>query len=251
MSPQRPGRGRGTGRRARALATALLVLGCASAGLARADETPAERLHLALRTGFGLPLGAYADVRTVAGFRDTNVNALADDTYGAIPLWIDVGYRLTPHWMVGVYAMAGFVLPKTAESADPLGGGCPEGLDCTAFGVRLGLQGQYRFSPSERLDPWVGLGIGYEWIWSNLNGELFNIPIDASTSYAGPDLVHLQGGLDVALGEGVSLGPFLSVSAMRYTACATELAGDEVDCELSEQSWHGWLMFGARGALEL
>jgi hypothetical protein len=243
----------GAHRGARATA-ALLVLGCAitNVRLARADEPAANhRLHLALRTGFGLPLGAYADVRTIAGFRDTDVNALADDTHGAIPLWLDVGYRLTPHWMLGVYGMAGFVLPKTAEGIDPLGGGCPEGLDCSAFGVRLGLQAQYRFLPGEPLDPWVGLGVGYEWIWSNVNGELFNFAIDASSGYSGPDLAHVQGGLDVALGEGASLGPFLSLSAMRYTSCSAQLAGEDVSCELDEQSWHGWLMLGARGALEL
>ena len=240
-------------RRGRAIAVALLASSHVSgARLARADEASLEkRLHLALRTGFGLPLGSYADVRTIATFRDTNVNSLADDTYGAIPLWLDVGYRLAPSWMIGVYAMAGLVLPKTAESVNPLAGGCPESLDCSAFGLRLGVQGQYRFLPGEPLDPWLGLGVGYELIWSNLNGELFAQPIDASTSHAGPDLLHLQGGLDVALGDGLSLGPFLSVSAMRYTTCSAELNGDDADCELDEQSWHGWLMLGARGALEL
>ena len=241
-------------RRGRAIGVALLATSYVSSGIrpAHADDSGQEkRLHLALRTGFGLPLGAYADVRTTATYRDTTVNSLADDTYGAIPLWLDVGYRLAPHWMVGVYAMAGLVLPKTAESVRPLDGGCPEGLDCSAFGVRLGVQGQYRFLPGEPLDPWLGLGVGYEWIWSELNGELFTLPVDASTSHAGPDLMHVQGGLDVALGDGVSLGPFLSVSAMRYTTCSAELGGADVDCELDEQSWHGWLMLGARGALEL
>lgn len=232
-------------------AARLALLATATAGLARADDAMATpRLHLALRTGFGLPLGHYADVRTIAGFRQTDVNALADDTYGAIPIWLDVGYRWSEHWMVGVYAMAGFVLPKTAANADPLSGGCPEGFDCSAFGVRLGLQGQYRFTPGGALDPWLGLGVGYESIWSNLDGELFNTPFEASTRHAGPDLVHVQGGLDFPLGDRARLGPFLSASAMRYTACSAELAGDEVDCELEEQSWHGWLVIGLRGALE-
>jgi len=230
----------------------LCLAGLVSPGAARADA-PARppRLHLALRTGFGLPLGRYAAVRTLASFRDTDVNALSDDTYGAIPIWLDVGYRWSDRWMFGAYAMAGLVLPKTAASSDPLGGGCPEGLDCSAFGLRLGLQAQYRFAPDERLDPWLGLGLGYEWIQSDLAGELFAFPVEASTSHSGPDLLHLQGGLDVRLSDAVAAGPFLSISGMRYTTCNASLSGDEVECELSEQSWHGWLVLGVRGALEL
>jgi len=237
-------------------ARAVLALGLAStlvpSGVASADEGRDERrLHLALRTGFGLPLGHYASVRTVAGFRDTSVNALLDDTHGVIPLWLDVGYRWSAHWMVGGYVMAGLVLPKTAADNDPLGGGCPKGFDCSAFGVRAGLQVQYRLAPGEPLDPWLGLGVGYEWIESSVEGELLSFPFDASFTHSGPDLLHLQGGLDVAIAEDASLGPFLSLSAMRYTACSAELSDDDADCQLSEQSWHGWLVFGVRGALEL
>jgi hypothetical protein len=245
----------------RALGGSALGLWLAGAAVlpavARAEPEQAEperaepRLHLGLRTGFGLPLGHYAAIRTVASFRNTDVNALSDDTYGAIPIWLDVGYRWSAHWMFGVYAMAGLVLPKTAETSDPLGGGCPDGLECSAFGVRLGLQAQYRFAPGESLDPWLGLGIGYEWIWSDLEGEVFSIPVDASNDYAGPDLAHVQGGLDIRVSDSASLGPFLSLSAMRYTSCTATISGDTVDCELDEQSWHGWLMLGVRGALEL
>jgi hypothetical protein len=248
--------------RARPRARAWLTLGLCLAGAgslartARAEAAAAPparepRLHLALRTGFGLPLGRYASIRTLASFRDTDVNALADDTYGAIPIWLDVGYRLSARWMFGAYVMAGLVLPRTAASSDPLGGGCPDGLDCSAFGLRLGLQAQYRFAPGEPLDPWLGFGLGYEWIQSEIEGELFAFPVEASTSHAGPDLLHLQGGLDVALAERLAAGPFLSISAMRYGRCSATLSGDEVACELSEQSWHGWLVLGVRGALEL
>jgi len=234
------------------LAGTAALPGAARAEPERAEAEPAEaRLHLGLRTGFGLPLGRYAAVRTVASFRNTDVNALADDTYGAIPIWLDVGYRWSARWMFGAYAMAGLVLPKTAATGDPLGGGCPEGLDCSAFGVRLGLQAQYRFAPGDSLDPWLGLGLGYEWIWSDLEGEVFNIPVDASNDYAGPDLAHVQGGLDIRVSDGATLGPFLSLSAMRYTSCTATDSDNALDCELNEQSWHGWLVLGVRGTLEL
>jgi len=234
------------------LALGLTLQGSAAAADEPAATTPADsKLHLALRTGFGVPLGTYAEQRSLAGFRETNVNALGDDTYGAIPLWLDAGYRLTPELMLGVYFAYGLVLPKTAESGDPLGGGCPEGFDCFASGVRLGVQAQYRFLLGPSFQPWLGIGLGYEWVSSRLEGQAFGIPLDASTSYSGPDLLQLQGGVDFRLGRVFGLGPFLSVSAMQYTSCSLELSGDASTCELNDGGWHGWLLLGVRGSAEL
>jgi hypothetical protein len=212
---------------------------------------PIRRLHLGLRTGFGVPYGKYADVRTLASSRDEDVNALGDDTHGVIPLWFDVGYRLSQHLMLGGYFMYGFVLPKAASATDPLGGGCPEGLDCFASGLRFGIQGQYSFAPSATVNPWLGLALGYERVSSQLTGELFSIPIDASTTHAGPDLLQLQGGADFRAGHAFALGPFAAASVMQYTSCTIELAGQESSCELDDGGWHGWLVLGVRGALEL
>lgn len=243
-------------RASRALGRVLCLSGALALSAATPERAMAEGgsgalgLHVGARTGFGLPLGHYAEVRSLAGFRDEDVNALSDDTYGVIPLWIDAGYRPNPHWMLGGYFVFGLVLPKTAEGENPLGGGCPEGLDCFATGVRFGVQAQYRFAPAAKLDPWLGVGLGYEWITADIEGELFNLPFDASTSHAGPDLLQLQGGLDVEVG-GLELGPFVAVSALQYTSCSATLNGESIDCELADAGWHGWLMLGVRGALEL
>ena len=92
---------------------------------ARADGEPG-RLRLGLRSGFALPYGRFADIRTLATFRDTNVHSLSDDIHGAIPIWLDAGYQLTPRLMLGGYAVLGLVLPKVAPAMNPLSGGCPE-----------------------------------------------------------------------------------------------------------------------------
>jgi len=233
---------------------ALGALGFVAAQAGAAEDAPAAReasgVHLALRTGFGLPLGRYADVRTLAGFRDSDVNSLGDDTHGVIPLWLDAGYWLDAHVLLGAYFMYGLVLPKTASVTDPLGGGCPEGLDCNASGLRFGIQAQYRFAPGHSMSPWVGLGLGYEWISSRIEGELFSTRFEAATTHSGPDLLQLQGGVDFALAEAVGLGPFAALSAMQYTTCSLELAGENNECELEDRSWHGWLVFGVRGSFE-
>jgi hypothetical protein len=241
----------------RQLAAGLFTGLCLGAGTARAAEAAAaaappepSAFHLALRTGFGFPLGRYADVRNLAGFRDADVNALGDDTYGVVPIWIDAGYWIDPHLLIGAYFMYGLVLPKTASAGDPLGGGCPEGLDCFAFGLRFGVQAQYRFAPGSATSPWLGLAVGYEWISSHIEGELFSTRFEAATTHSGPDLLQLQGGLDFALTDLLALGPFAAVSAMQFTSCSLTLAGEESECEVEDGAWHGWLVFGLRGSLE-
>ncbi len=241
--------------RARALAGPLslaLAWLALPGGVAAAEETPREgpRLHLALRTGFGLPLGTYADVRTLGGVADTD-NQISDDTHGVIPLWLDIGYWLSSHLMLGGYFVYGVVLPKTASATDPLGGGCPRGLDCSASGVRFGLQAQYAFAPHSFVNPWLGLGVGYEWINSQIGGELFGLDFEASTSSSGLEFLHLQGGLDTRLAPSFALGPFAAISAMQYTSCHVELSGEPAACELDDAGWHGWVVFGVRGALGL
>lgn len=236
------------------LAAAVVALLLAAPVAADPDPAAASRaerrVHLALRTGFGLPVGKYAEVQVLAGLSEED-NAIRDDTHGVIPLWIDAGYRLTDHLLLGVYAMFGVVLAKTAPPDNPLGGGCPENFDCFATGVRLGVQGQYSFSPDGPINPWLGLALGYEWIGTELEGEVFNIPFEASTRYSGPDLLQLQGGADFRASELFAVGPFGSVSAMRYTSCSLTLGDVESRCELSEGGWHGWLVLGVRGVLEL
>jgi hypothetical protein len=221
---------------------------------ARADDgapsDPSGRVHLALRTGFGVPFGKYADARTVATFRDDDVNAIADDTYGVIPVWLDAGYWLSSNFMLGAYFMYGLVLPKSAPANDPLAGGCPEGFDCAATGLRAGIQAQYAFSVDGPLRPWIGLGLGYEWVHTDIEGSA-GLALQLESSNSGPEFLHLQGGADVVLHPRFMLGPFASVSALRYTSCSVKLGGQEQPCEIDQGAWHGWLALGVRGAFNL
>lgn len=241
-------------RRLESAIASVCILGAIASlsALARADDgDEARRFVIGLRTGYGIPLGSYARVRTLAGIRDENVHSIADDAYGVIPLWLDVGYRIHPSLLIGVYGMYGIVLPKTAAATDPLGGGCPESFDCAGSGTRFGVRGEYSFMPAGPIKPWLGIGFGYERISTHLEGQFAGLEFEADTSHSGLDLLQLQGGADFALSDVFSLGPFLSLSGMKYGDCALALTGEEQPCELDEAAWHGWLAFGIRGMAEL
>lgn len=211
-----------------------------------ASEQRAGHLRLGLRTGYGVPLGRYAEVRNFAGFVDDDVNRIGDDTYGVIPLWLDAGYWLTSHVYLGAYFAFGLVLPKQAASSDPLGGGCPQDFDCSATGVRAGIQAEYAFGPYGRARPWLGLGFGYEWVSTKIDGRTLDLQLESL--HHGPELLQLSGGTDFGLSRSFELGPFASLSAVRYTSCSLDFGGQQA-CEIEAASWHGWLVLGVRGTL--
>jgi hypothetical protein len=183
--------------------------------------------------------------------RQANVNSVSDDTHGVIPLWLDIGYRILPSLTLGTYLVYGLAVPKSAAANDPLGGGCPQGVECFATGVRAGIQARYSLSPKGRVDPWLAVGVGYEWINVQLKGDVAGFSIDWSTSHFGPEFVHLQTGVDLRQLDLGTLGPFIALSALRYSGCAADINGQSVKCELLKEAYHGWFVFGVRGALEL
>jgi hypothetical protein len=206
-------------------------------------------LRVGLRTGYGLPLGHYAEVRTLAGFRDESVNAISDDTYGVVPLWLDLGYWISSRLAVGGYFVFGLVLPKSAPAENPLAGGCPENFDCAATGLRAGVQLEYTLFEAPQLRPWVALGLGYEWVSTDIESR--DIDFRLASGHAGPEFLHLQAGADFTLAPKLLLGPFLTLSALQYTGCDLRLAGEKQPCQIDETAWHGWVLFGLRAALDL
>lgn len=234
-------------KRSRGVASAVLALALVTAPAARADD--AHPFRLALRTGYGVPFGRYADVRTIATFRDPDVNALSDDTYGVIPFWLDAGYEVTPHLLLGAYFAFGIVLPKVAPASNPLSGGCPDGVDCAAIGIRAGIQAEYAFAPDASTQPWLSLGLGYEWVSTTIEDE--DIGLEVKSLHHGPELLQLSGGVDFRLTPAFGLGPFATLSALQYTSCSFELSGTEQPCEIEDAAWHGWVLLGVRGVLGL
>ena len=244
--------------RAAGAGCAALTLLVALQSLAQSGGEPAPGIspgdnaghfRLGLRTGYGLPIGRYADVRTIATFRDQDVNALNDDTYGVIPFWLDAGYWITPRLLLGAYFAFGIVLPKVAPASNPLSGGCPEGVDCAAIGLRAGIQAEYAFAPGAGVQPWLALGLGYEWVDTTIRDR--DIGLEVKSGHRGPELLQLSGGADFRLSPHFGLGPFATLSALHYSDCSFELSGTEQRCEINDGAWHGWILLGVRGTLAL
>jgi hypothetical protein len=194
------------------------------------------------RVGYSVPFGS-------GGYN--GADALSDAIKAALPLWFDLGYRVSPHVMVGGYAVYAF-----GWLGDSIGRACggPD-AECSTHDVRLGAQLQYRFAPSSSVDPWLGVGTGYEWLKFSLTAFSMNDPnsprtVDFkwSTTSSGFQFLNLQGGVDLAPGrESIgAFGPFVdfSIGQFSHLSCSGPLFCNEGDTKT-----HEWLTIGIRGTL--
>ena len=185
------------------------------------------KIKLGLRLGYGLPLGDAA--------KDAPLN---DIVTGKIPIWLDLGYMVTDNLMVGLYGQYALGMYKD----------CPDGASCSASVIRFGLQGQYFLSPGESLNPWVGLGIGYEML--NTSAEAGGV--EAKFNVKGFEFLNLQGGADFAVADNIGIGPFASFSVGQYSSGEFTTVGPTgtpvtVDGDIDEKAMHMWLVLGVRG----
>src|SRR5512135_3882072 len=131
--------------RARPLLLIALLAAPVAAGAAGPRRPPDEDgILFGVRGGWGLPFG---DVVPGA--------PLPDLVETKLPLWLEVGYRFNGLVRAELY----FELAPMSL-ANP----CPTGAACSAFDVRSGVALQLHPAPRSWLDPWIGLGLGVEYL---------------------------------------------------------------------------------------
>lgn len=200
------------------------------------DAQVAGKIVVGARLGYAIGMGKLTDVDGAD---------MSEYIKGNVPMVLDLGYMVTPNIMVGLYGQYGIGLPAMDE--------CDQsGIDCSASIIRLGLQGQYHVSPAKTLDPWFGLGIGYEWASLTMEGGGAKMVSDSR----GFEFLNLQAGLDYKLMPALGIGPFLSFSLGQYANYNLEVSGTGIldgsdSGSIDEQAMHEWLTFGVRGNFTL
>jgi hypothetical protein len=206
-------------------------------------KKPAEgylgQLTVGFRSGYALPMGKDK--------RDAGQVSMNDVYVGQVPLWLDIGYEPLPNLMLGGFGLWGPAFVAAADPnvdpADPDLVACPQGGSCFGHVFRGGGQAHWLFAPHSTVDPWVGLGAAYEFAWvkrtvSNDTRKRLN---------RGPEIINVQAGLDIKPKDELAIGPFVSFSIDRYTACKnTENGSQAARCDIERRAQHFWLMMGAR-----
>jgi hypothetical protein len=213
-------------------------------------------LDVGLRLGYAVPMGDAAYPQTSLGGIITlsQLVTMGEVVTGMVPIQLDVGYWVHRNILVGGYFQAAPALLSANQQNT-----CSNlrqqdaSVACSLADYRLGIQGQYHFLPAERFDPWVGLGLGFEW----LTGTFSDSDGYQTTAYNGFEFIHLQGGLDLLAVPGLRLGPFLGLSIAQYgsissvTKTQNQLTTSERALSSAEVRLHEWFMFGIKGAYTL
>ena len=179
-----------------------------------ASEDP--KLKLGLRLGYALAQGDFV--------KDYKMSKLVT---GQVPIWVDAGYQVTPHVLVGLYGQYGIL--RTVDLC----------TDCSGRDLRFGAQAQYHVLPAAAVDPWFGLSSGYEILTLSDGGQ--------DDTLRGVEFLNLQGGADFRVAQALSVGPFLSASLAEYSH-DSYASHDDV---IQDKALHTWLTLGAKGTFGL
>ncbi|HET9599722.1 MAG TPA: hypothetical protein VFP65_29375 [Anaeromyxobacteraceae bacterium] len=221
-----------------ALAVAVLVSLAARAEAQAGAVNPG--FGASLRLAYGLPAG-----QTTGATGDDLSRVFS----GSLPIQLDLGYRITPNASVAIYGQYGFGF--TASDLDRICAAVATTagttVDCSGHDVRLGVEGFWHFQPGQHFDPWVGLGVGYEWmtVSASANG------VSADVSAHGWEFLNLQLGLDWLVAPSFGIGPFLQVSFGQYGTQEASAPGQSQSQDITNKGVHEWVQFGLRGTFNL
>jgi outer membrane protein W len=189
-----------------------------------AESQSATGVEVAFRTGVVFPAG-----------NSVTYQALSNDVGLQFPMVVEVGYRIDEHLFLGVTGQYAF---GTNGS-----GVCASGERCLANGARVGAEIQVHPRGRAALDPWIGLGFGYEWLLSR------NTSISGTTSLGGFDFLSVDVGLDFAFGK-IRVGPFAGFTMGQFErASGPDDDGNSSTYSIEANALHYWFCVGLKFTL--
>lgn len=214
----------------------MVALALAGASVAHAQAEPApidlfvpktppkEEAPVETEGAFGFELGVRIDAQLPVGevFGGTSVK---DMTAGQAALQVDLGWRIDPRWSVGAFTRYGIALVN----------GCTDNVSCSGHDLRLGVEGQLHLLPGSAIDPWIGLGAGYEWLSLSSSTSA----VDTEVTFKGPTFALLDVGADYRVSDTVGVGPYLEASAGQFRSTGSS--------GLARKRAHLWVGLGVRG----
>jgi len=218
-------------------------------GNARADA----KFEFGPRLGYALPFG---DATSASG------DELKHTFKGQVPIWLDAGARIAERFFVGAYldynvAILSSQLSKVCDAIDASASAYGVSASCSGHDVRFGGEFLFHLLPKGPVDPWVGAGIGYEWLAFSVTQETPSAATTLSAGIHGFEFTNLQLGLDIPVGRDMAIGPFLAFTLAEFSRTTVDCSGDCTGvnlpggADISQNALHEWLFLGARATFEL
>jgi hypothetical protein len=233
-----------------------------AAGAAAAVACTSISAHADEESGVGV--GVRVAGAIPFGNSDT-ADTMSDSQRAMLPIWFDLGYRFNRNVYLAVFYQYGVTFPPSNHcSSGPAtpgqltnGGVGGSGLDsalvpsagggqttCDGRDQRFGLELHYHFMPKEFVDPWIGLGLGYE--VSTIDYSTGAAAYTSSFQASGP-MLDLQLGLDLRFSKLIPFGPFVDLSLAEFgTESYYDDNGVSTGPVTFTTSVHGWATFGLR-----
>jgi len=212
-------------------AVAGLALTFGSLALAEEEVTvswSAPEKASGLYNGFELGLGA--GYSQGVGNVGRSMPSLTDSGGAGAALELDLGWRIDPHFLVGVYGTSAWF--STGDAA---------GNAFNNWSATAGVQGNYHFLPGESLDPWVGVGSGWRGYWVNRP--------EGRDSRHGIDLARVQVGVDVPVAAGITISPFVGATATLFLT--QQLASEASFSDIQDRNVTVFLNAGLLGRFDV
>ena len=214
-----------------------IVAAFLAAGTAQAQYPAASGASLGVRLGYGVPMGDADAGSAVLGYASQPLGDVVD---GMVPLQLEAMYRFDRNWSLGLYLQYGFASVSSTT--------CPasSGYSCSGRDTRFGVQMHYRFD-AQGFVPWVGLGIGGEWISVSAEGFGFSGDIYEASGF---EYLNLQLGGDWLLSPFFRLGPYVQLSLAQYDTVRAIGTSGFLETIPVDKAMHEWLQFGLKGTFD-
>ena len=179
---------------------------------------------LNFRFGYAIPGGTAYDAADGSSVSQSDVYS------GAVLGELDLGWRFSPNWGLNFYLGLG------AAQLSSNSGGSGSHAE-----VQAGIEGEFHVLPFGMVDPWFGLGVGYEAVG-------FKDSLNPDITYAiGGAAFRAEFGADFRLGSHFVVGPLVTGNFGWYSsASATDSSGSSVTVNFDSSTMHEWFTFGAR-----
>ena len=187
----------------------------------RAREVSLAGFEAAIRLGISLQVPSLSS--------PLESGTLNEGVFLTVPVGVEVGVRFAGWIFVGADFQYGLLGGSTSSLCQD-----SPNVNCVSSTVRLGVEALVHPLGNAKLDPWLGLGTGYEWLTVRAG--------PGWARYGGWEILNIQVGLDVAVSSDFKVGPWFSASIGQYSA----LTVSGVGADAPQQTLHGWFSFGAR-----
>jgi hypothetical protein len=135
-------------------------------------------------------------------------SGLLGDVVGvALPVTLELGWRISPHWYFGGYASFAYATGTNCASSGT------DVASCYETDYRFGVDLQYRILPRATFQPWVGVGVGWEILNEISTDEEGD---EESSSINGVEFTHVDVGLDYRVNDYSKIGPYFQAAFATY-----------------------------------